>query len=235
MAHLTDTGILQQYLNENCSKQSHQHYRLCQYRDSLPQDLASFIWESDVVERTGGWNASKEEYNAIIKSTLTQSNYLFLNIYRSLTYSFIQMTRVNIGEGLTAYEEDSAPYGQISWRFPNELNNYLNSKQNKWDGVNLQFNLINIAQLILIISSLFVLIYIGSNRVFPLLDEHTKFFLMFVIISVFINSMVTAGLNAPSARFQARVIWLFPFSMIILFIRNYQVIIKTVFPNTSGE
>ena len=227
MAHLNDTGVLKKFLNEYCTSNEFKDCKLCQYKDSLPNDLATFIWSSNILENTGGWENSKEEYNKIIYATLKNPKYLFLNIYRSVTYGFVQLTKNEIGQGLTAYNPGSAPYGQIHWRFNAELNNYLNSRQNLWNGVSLKFDTLNKFHLTLLIISLFMLVLIVTSPIYFRLDSIARYFLIFAILSIIINSFVTAGLNSPCERFQARIVWLLPLSLIILIIRNYDLIIQT--------
>jgi hypothetical protein len=232
MAHLADGGILKKFLKENCSKPEFQDCKLCAYKDALPTDLASFIWSSNnILENTGGWLESKEEYNKIIMGTLKDPKYLLLNTYRSLTYGFVQLTKNEIGQGLSAYIEGSAPYGQIHWRFHDELNNYMNSRQNKWSGVNLNLNILNTVHLVLIMVSLFILILLFTNQLLiSKIDPLTLNFLIFVIIAIIVNSFITAGLNSPCERFQARVIWLLPLAEIILVVKNFSVIKAIIVP-----
>jgi hypothetical protein len=229
MSHLTDTRILKQFLDENCNKTEFKECKLCLYKDSLPVDLASFIWSSGILEKTGGWENSREEYNKIIKATLTTPKYLLLNIYRSFTYGLIQLTQNKIGEGLTAYNDWSPPYSLIKEKFNNELNNYLNSKQNKWNGVNLKFDLLNTFHTILILISISIVLTLMTSSIIKNFDNTSVLFVIFIIISIIVNSFFTAGLNNPYARYQARVVWLLPFSTIILIIKNYRVIISSIF------
>lgn len=224
MAHLNDTGILEKFLNENCSKPEFKECKLCHYKDSLPVDLASFIWSGKILENTGGWIESKEEYNKIVTETLKQPDYLFLNIYRSLSYGLIQLTKNEIGQGLSPYNEGSPPYGQIHWRFRNELNTYLNSRQNKWDGANLKFDTLNTIHSALIACCLFFLVFLLTSSVLRRIEPGTLLFLLFVLIAIAVNSFITAGLNSPCERFQARVIWLLPFALMLLCIKNAGVI-----------
>ncbi|MFW5819801.1 MAG: hypothetical protein ACOCWA_00820, partial [Bacteroidota bacterium] len=184
MAHLNDTGILEKFLDENCSREAFDGNKLCHYKDSLPTDLASFIWSGQILEKTGGWENSAEDYNQIIYSTLKQPEYLLLNLYRSFTYGMIQLTRIDIGEGLTAYNEGSAPYGQIHWRFHDELNNYLNSRQNKWGGANLNFETLNVFHTLLIVLCLFIIILIFSSSLRLVLESRALIFLIFIIIAI---------------------------------------------------
>lgn len=235
MAHLNDTGILKKFLDEHCTDEEFKDCKICEFKDSLPVDLASFMWsKQNIVKKTGDWEGSEEEYNKIIHATLKNPKYLFLNCYKSLTYGLIQLTRNGIGQGLTAYNEGSAPYGQIKWRFPSELNNYLNSKQNKWDGVNLNFKLVNVIQLVIIIASLFILIFLFSAHAPSQLSFSTTFFLIFIVGAIVINAFITAGLNSPCERFQARVIWMLPLALIILIINNYSTLKKHFTPDNGA-
>jgi hypothetical protein len=228
MAHLNDTGILEKFLKENCSDKEFEGCKLCHYKDSLPNTLASFIWSTNILENTGGWLNSKEEYNKIIAATLKQPKYLFLNIFKSFNYGLIQLTKNEIGQGLSPYLKGSPPYGQINVRFHDELNNYLNSRQNKWKGGTLRMNTLNTFNLIILMSSLFIIIYLFATPVLSKLDSKTVTFLLFVILAIIINSFVTAGLNSPTERFQARVIWMLPLALIILVSKNFDLIIKAV-------
>ncbi len=226
MAHLNDAGILSQFLDENCAKSEFKDCRLCQYKDSLPKDLASFIWAGKILENTGGWEGSKDEYERIIKETLKRPRYLAENIYVSFYYGLIQLTRNEIGQGLSSYAKGSPPYDQISWRFHRELNSYLMSRQNIWNGAGLNLKYLNLTQLFLLICSFFFLIYIFSTPVIRKLEKNSATFLIFIILAITINSFITAGLNSPCERFQARVIWMLPFALIILIYKNFGLFIK---------
>ncbi len=221
MAHLDDTGILKKFLDEKCSETEFKDCKLCNYKDSLPTDLASFIWSGDVLNKSGGWIESKTEYDKIIKATLTNPGYLILNIYRSITYGLIQLTKNEIGEGLSAYVEGSPPYGQIYWRFNDERNNYLNSRQNHWNGVELNRDLVNTIHVMLLVISLFILILLFSGPLSEKIDKTQRMFLLFILFSIVLNSFVTAGLNSPCSRFQARVVWLLPFALLIIGVKNF--------------
>jgi len=211
MSHLCGTGILEQFLKENCDTEEYKDCKICEFKDQLPRDPASFIWSTDIVNQCGGWEGSKDEFNKIIKGTLTDFTYLKLNVFRSFTYGASQLMRNKVGEGLTPYIEHSAPYGQIHWRFRNELNDYLESKQNAYGGVNLKFENINLFQNILLFLSVLVLFIILYNR--ALIPPVLLFSVFIVISGIVLNSFITAGLNTAYARYQARVVWLLPFAI----------------------
>lgn len=229
MSHLNDTGILKKFLDENCNSPEFKNCKLCQFKDSLPNDAASFIWSSCIVDSCGGWLGSKEEYSKIISATLTRPKYLFMNAYRSASYGLIQLTRNDIGSGLSAYNEGSAPYGQIHWRFNSELNNYLNSKQNKWDGVELKFDVLNRINFVVLIACLLFFILIFASSVFLKIAPKALLFILFVAMAIIANSFITAGLNCPYERYQARIVWLLPFAVIVILAKNYSIFFKTIY------
>jgi hypothetical protein len=229
MAHLVDTGLLEQFLNEKCSTNEFKDCKLCIYKDHLPTGLATFLWESNgPFSKMGEWLESEKEYNKIIYGMLNEPKYVLWNIYKSFVYGCDQLFKNEIGQGLSAYNEGSAPYGQIHWRFHNELNNYLNARQNLWNGITLDLKALNSFNFLLNIISLFSMIFIFFTPLWKKINIMSLNFLLFSIIAIIINGFVTAGLNSPCERFQARVVWLLPFALIIILITNIEIIKKYI-------
>lgn len=202
-AHLNDKGLLKKILNENCHAEEFANNKLCNQKDSLPTDINGFIWQGDFFEKTGGWENSKDDYNAVIKKSLTSPKYLLINATKSIQYAVTQLMYINVGEGLTAYGDGSAPYGQIAWHFPTELNNYLNSKQNKWNGDRLSFELLTIVFWVaLILAACFFIVLKSHDK------KRYATALTFIILAIILNSMATAMLTSPYERYQSRMAWL---------------------------
>lgn len=177
MAHLTDTGILEKFLDDKCDEEEYRNCRLCNYKDSLPTDLASFLWSGEILDSTGGWVGSKEKYNRIIYAILKEPKYLFLNIYKSFTYGLVHLTKNRIGQGLSSYTEGSPPYGQIHWEFHHELNNYLNSRQISLKGAHLKLDALNAAHFYILIFSLFLMIFLFTTPIILKTDQDSvRFF-----------------------------------------------------------
>ncbi len=200
MAHLNDTGILKKYLEEYCIDKN---YSICDNKEDLPGRLSEFIFESDIIEKSGGWYDSKEEFNQIIKQTLIKPKYLFLNIQKSLSYTFTQFFNFRLGDGLSHYNKDSEPVcSAIKSKFSYDSKSFLNSKQNLWNGFELKFDQINFYQnTVLFVAFIFLVINFGKDKK---LDRLTLFVLLFLLL----NAMSTAGITAVTPRFQSRVIWL---------------------------
>lgn len=223
MGHLADTGILEKFLKEKCNSAKYRDCKLCKYKDSIPASIGDFLWnESSPFYKTGGWDSSKTEYDKIIEGTLSDPKFLVMNFGKSVNYGLIELTKIDIGQGLTAYNHGSAPYGQINWRFNSELRNYENARQNIWDGSFLNFETLNLFQLILMCISLLALIFIFTVVDFSKVNPLSLNLLIWILISVIINAFFTAGLNSPCERFQARVIWLVPMAISIFLIVNWK-------------
>ncbi len=220
MAHLVDTGILEKFLKDKCDDEEYNNLKLCKYKDQLPTDLSQFIWKDSILIKTGGWEDSKEEYNKIIFGTLKDPEFLLLNIWKSTIYGFVELTQNDIGAGLSPYRKGSAPWGQVSWRFPTELNNYLNSRQNSYNGMNLKVDLINKIQSLFLILSVLFLIYLFTIPSFTYLDPVSVSFLLFIILGIIVNAFVTGGLNSPYSRFEARVVWMLPLAIMLIWVKN---------------
>lgn len=225
VAHLADTGILKRLLDDKCGCDDFRDMKLCRYKDSLPGDLASFMWTGDILENTGGWKGSGKEFRKIIRTSLSEPEYLLMNIYQSFFYGLIQLTQNDIGQGLSAYNQNSAPYPHIYNHFNLSINNYLNSRQNLWDGWGLKLDTLNLVHRLLVMLSVFALVWlIATKTVWQKIDPISKFLLISVILFIFINSFITAGLVTPCERFQARVIWLLPLTLIITYVINADIL-----------
>jgi hypothetical protein len=229
MAHLADTGILEKFLKENCDKEMYHDCSICNYKDSLPTNLSDFMWERNgILAKTGGWAGSKEQYNKIIRGMLKDPKYLTMNILKSFTYGCHQLFKNDIGQGLTANTKNSGNAGQIKWRFPYELNNFLNCKQNQWNGVYLNFKPLNTVNLILNILALFCLLFIFFTPLWKKIRPTTLKFLIYTLIAILVNSFITAGLNSPTERFQARVVWMLPLALWIIILTEMPRIKATI-------
>ena len=223
MASLNEKGILKDFLIEHCETEEFKDCKLCLYKDKLPSDVNSFIWEGEVFPNTGGWINSKEEYDKIIYATLSKPKYLSKNIKMGLIYGFSQLAQINVGEGLSAYNENSSPYEHINKNFSNEINAFKNSKQNIWNGKNLKFDELTLIQWKVIFTSLLISILVFSTNIWRKLQSNSTAFLLFAFITILANAFVTGALSSIYSRLNSRVIWILPLAIIIMVISNYSI------------
>ncbi len=112
MGSLVENGILEVYLDENCATEN---YKLCKYKDSLPETAWEFIWkdESPFYE-AGGWKNSKAEFKEIIRECFTTPRYLRLQLEKSLENTPRQLASFKMGDGNGPFAEGTSVCGRIT-------------------------------------------------------------------------------------------------------------------------
>jgi hypothetical protein len=210
MGKLSETGILKTYLNDNCDKKS---YALCNYKDELPPNAWDFLWdETGPLYKTGGWDSSRAEYNAIIKDVFTTPRYAAMFAGAAITGTAQQLTRNNITvDPLPA----NAIAGQmIARHYPKELNAYSRSMQTTGAIKTANFNYGYL--LVFVLSS--VLILHHRKRIYT---PNIKFLYLFTLLFILCNVFVTATFANVLDRLQLRVSWVLPAINCALLIHYY--------------
>ena len=86
----------------------------------------------------------------------------------------------------------------------------------------LKFDTVNTIQTLLLSSSLFAFLGLIHIKAYRVLRPELVFTTLFTLLGIVMNAMVTAGLNAPCDRFQARVAWLFPMILFIVLVSHWK-------------
>ncbi len=209
IGRMVDSGMLKMYLDDQCA--THQ-YRLCQYKDSLPENSRQFHWDaSSPLYKEGGWGAPEAEYRSIVWSTLTSPKYLALHVWQSLLSTPTQLMQNAIGSGLDYgwyRSPESPPYQVVKRYFPNEFNAYIASRQcgNLWQQ-DLDFTFLNKVNFWVLSATVLALIWL------VFLAERAAFSSLLPLLWVFIagilaNAFITSSLAVICDRFSPRVVWL---------------------------
>ena len=207
MSRLIDHGILQQYLDNNCSEKD---YRFCEYREQIPWD---FIWDQkSPLYKTGGWEANKEEYNKIITDIFLTPEYAKLFFIRSLESGWKQFFNFETGD-TPRQAGNSAPYYVIKHRFEEQMKEYLGSRQNQGK---LDYRLLNDHQNTVVAISLLVLLLLLVSRT----PTHLKVLIVFILFCLYVNALVCGSFSVVIPRYQSRVIWLLPLPVILSFFQE---------------
>jgi hypothetical protein len=185
---LFEIGILNDYLDECCGEKG---YKICEYKDHIPSD---FLWdhENSTLYKTGGWEGNKEEYKAIILDVMTTPKYAKIFIMRGIEGAFKQFFSFDQGP-FSRLGSDSSPFGIIKWFFPEQVKEYLASRQN---ANNLDLKFINTSQLILFALSLLTVIVLLLVRI----PFYWKFFTGYILICLVMNASV-CGAYYVSTRY----------------------------------
>lgn len=199
MGKLSETGILEKYLDDNCDKTT---YTLCDYKHELPSHAWDFLWdEKSPLYKTGGWDSSRAEYSAIIKHIFTTPRYATMFAGSAISGTAQQLLHNSISvDPLPA----NAIAGQmIAKHYPQEFNAYTHSLQTKADIPVPPFNYINLT--VFVLSSGFVLIY--RRHIFT---AQVKYLYIFILLFLLCNAFVTATFANVLDRLQVRASWVLP-------------------------
>lgn len=218
MATFIDNGLLKEYLDHAPEAKQ---YSLYQYRDSLPSFSGEFLWDynNSPLYKTGGWDNSKDEYNAIIADIIFSRDYFFHWAKCCFTGTLRQLTQNDFGVELTIpySEAGSPPRLSVVSHFPEEVFEYDHSRQNKGYG-GFDFKKLSSTQNLLIVAGLLVIVFLlfkyGLSR--PVL-----FASVMAILYIIANALVVASFSAVGDRYNSRISWVIIFfALNILFIHQ---------------
>lgn len=205
MGAMNEHGILKVFLDDNCETTN---YRLCAYKDSLPKRAFDFVWDANgPVEKMGGWKACEDEFNTIIFKTLTTPKYILLHVKASLIATCEQLQKFNINDGNIAFPKGSLVYDRMLTYFPNELEQFEQSKQNREEltftkSLNYLYLIIVMVSIAGIILSLFLLKKV-QRRNYLIITT-------LIVLGILVNAWGSATFSNAIDRFGAKMIGLLP-------------------------
>ena len=119
VAKLAENGVLKKYLDDNCQRYP---YRLCAFKDKLPPNAWDFVWNADQpTQQLGGWEGTKSEYTAILRNLAWSPKYYLFVMYKAIMDTARQLTQNQVGDGLSAYRENTNPFWKVQERYGHEL------------------------------------------------------------------------------------------------------------------
>ncbi|MCK5067724.1 MAG: hypothetical protein KAR16_09800 [Bacteroidales bacterium] len=206
MAAFVEHGIVKQYLDENCATKD---YKLCAYKDSLPEFAWQFLWvESGPLQKMGGRKETKQEFNQIIKATFTSPRFIAIHIRESLKATASQLVRFNIGDGNGSFPEGTKLHERMGLFVPHELNAYETSRQNQSSLVNLPW-IIRLHQVVVAASLLSLVLLFAKTRKVPPDHLFTAICTM-VLLGILINAWTCGTFANAIDRLGTKIIWFIP-------------------------
>lgn len=211
MGAMVEHGILKNYLDEYCDTKP---YKLCAYKDSLPDKAYIFVWdEKSPINKIGGWKATKNEFQEIIYGTLTQPKYILMHIKESLKATLQQFRLFSIGDGNGSFLEGTLLQQRVSKYYPNDLLAYTSSKQNQSKLYSLDF--LNSLFAIVVVFSLLTLVFLWFKFA-SALDGKIKIIVLIFFIGILLNAWDCGTFANAIDRLGSKMIWLIPFMTILL-------------------
>lgn len=215
MNRLIQCGIMDEYLNENCTKRN---ISLCSYQSDLHK--MDFLWneKSAVNDYYGwendGWNKAKPEYDSIIKDVFSQGKYVKTFFYRTWVDGCRQLISFKTGTTPKLSEND-AIYTSIHWHFKKSLKSYTDSRQISTGLDYSNFNLVQLIFILLTSIPFFLIVFIPG--ISKLLSSRMKAFAWLIILGMIFNAFTVVTFAMIDDRYQSRLIWLIPLLLIVFF------------------
>lgn len=212
MGKLCESGVLSTYLEKACPEY---HYGICDHKDALPNVAWDFVWDqqNSPVFKQGGWAATKEEYNTIIKDIVSRPKYWPFLAYKSMEATFRQIILLNIDEGeerhWIVFDKEHPLYITMDKYLPHEINEFRFTRQN-----NKTFNLFfydDVYAIVLLLSSFLVLMTLKRERL-----KQWGWIYGVLILFLFCNAFITATFGNVLTRLNSRTIWLLPMLNILV-------------------
>lgn len=231
MARLIETGIASEYLHEKCGEYN---YDLCNYLDYVDSrhHPSVFVWnyndsplyKGNCKDDDSCWEQKSKEYKLIINDMIKTAKYRNMIIWRiGIVGSFKQF--VCIGhQPLQRQSKNTPGYMAMQKYFPNEFKKFNTSVQQsrEWTTFKIR-NIIN--RWAVIFGFIIIVLFLIVKPLRKRLELSHYLFLSIVLLYLIVNAATCSVFSSISPRYQDRIIWLIPFSAILL-LTNYLSISK---------
>lgn len=213
---LVEKGVLQVYLHEQCGNHN---YKLCAFKDNMPQTSDAFVWLHDSpLYQVGDWAGSKPEFSAIDRDIITTPRYLGMYIRASAIQFSHQLNEFNVGTGTFKFEPGSNVHQQIQTYLPHEQTRFEQAMQNNSDlpGGLAWVNIL--LKAIVYASTLAIAWFIISG--WRSMSLNLRLLLIVITGGYIINCADFALLSTLIGRYSAKVVWLIPFAAMLCFLQK---------------
>jgi hypothetical protein len=222
MGKLAESGMLKMYLDDACPVKN---YKICAYKDSLPPVAWEFVWDGahSPVFKTGGWDANREEYRAIMGDMLSKPKYWPVMAYKSIGATLRQVVLCSIDESeelhWIKYEKDHPLYQMLEKYFPYEINAFATSRQN-WKILNIVFY-DEVYVVVLLLSSFCCMLLLRGD-----MKKQAGRVYFLLILYLLANAFATATFGNVLTRLNSRDIWLLPMTNMIFIYAGLRDLVK---------
>jgi hypothetical protein len=218
MGRLMESGILEDYLKENCQVKPNE---LCEYVGHLPKYSGDFLWGNDSPLYAGGCNSTKgsdcwlvknNRYAPIVKDIFTTPKYIGRYLLFAVNESWKQIN-CNFTADLIPQAENSSVIDNISWHYKKDYQQYISASQAKSP---FMFHTVNRVQNIIVPISFFALLLIFILKKYrDRMPSNLRLFILLSLAGILFNDAVCATFSTVDSRFEGRVIWILPFLLIL--------------------
>ncbi|HUO93534.1 MAG TPA: hypothetical protein VMU22_11455 [Rhizomicrobium sp.] len=205
-ARMLQDRIVMRLLDDTCPQS---HYRLCAYKEVLPRTADQWLWgRGSPFLELGRFEGSSAESARIIRDSILR--YPGMQIEAAMSDAFRQFVMFKTGDQIEPQEWIlSKPLG---WFIPRQMRAYLAAHQQEGQ---IDFRPVNAMHLTVAWLSL-VGLFVAFGYALRRRQHKNAVFLGFMLWALAGNAAICGALSNPHDRYQSRLIWLAPFSLVLI-------------------
>lgn len=217
LAHLVSTGMVSRVLAAECPRGV--HYDLCAYRDSLHYKgenltVDQFAWNPySPLYRIGGWEGSRVEADRLLRASLRL--YPLSHVVDAVLYTLDGLGAISTLDGFESYLHVPWVDNFVKFLRPQDYRAMHTARQQR---MTLHFEgLARVHEVLAVLAmagSLWVLFWPRRTRPTRELSSLGGFHAT-VWLALVGNAALCANLSSPFPRYQARLVWLLPFAVLL--------------------
>jgi hypothetical protein len=211
-ARMLQDGIVTQYLREHCAEQ---HFKLCPYRDNLPETADDFLWSRETVfNRLGRFRGMNDEMGYIAVHALTE--YPLWQAEEALLVTGEQMLKVATGEN-TDHPTMMHTYGIFREYLRSQLKVVDAARQQKSFLTFGPVNLIHVPVALISTALVFVMLIAA---LFRRRADDVTLLVATVCLALLGNAAICGIISGAHDRYGSRLVWIATFAVMIAVLKR---------------
>jgi hypothetical protein len=212
-ARMLQDGIVTRYLNDHCSTQ---HFKLCPYRNNLPETADDFLWSRETVfNKLGRFPGMSDEMGYIAVHAI--ADYPLWQAEEALLATGEQMLKVATGEN-TDPPTVAHTYGIFRVYLRQQLKAMDAARQQKSFITFGPVNLIHVPVALISTATVFIML-IGA--VFRRRIDDVTLLAAAVCLTLLGNAFICGVISGPHDRYGSRLVWITTFTIMIAAMRRF--------------
>jgi hypothetical protein len=213
-ARMLQDGIVTRYLNDHCPTQ---HFKLCPYRNNLPETADDFLWSRETVfNELGRFPGMNDEMGYIAVHALAE--YPLWQAEEALMAAGEQMLKVATGEN-TDHPTVTHTYGIFRDYLRQQLKVLDAARQQRSSITFGPINLIHVP--VALISTALVFVMLIAAAVRRRIDDVTLL-IATVCLALLGNAVVCGVISGPHDRYGSRLVWIATCTLLIAWLKRFQ-------------
>lgn len=213
-ARMLEDGIVTRYLNEHCATQ---HFKLCPYRNDLPETADDFLWSREsVFNQLGRFEGLNDEMGFIVEHSLAE--YPIWQAKAALVAMGDQLLMVATGEN-TDPPTTPHTYGIIRRYIPYQAK--MMNTAHQQTGL-LTFGPINLIHVPVGLISTAVVFAMLLAAIWRRRADDVTLLTATVCLALLGNAAICGVISGPHDRYGSRLVWIATFTIIVAVLKRRQ-------------